>query len=104
MPYALLACAALVSFVLFDSSWAAEKKVLNPVLKKVITGGAVVNPAIGGGAVLDPGTGGGTVVNLNASDCRLDGGTVVVPSDDRCGSTGAAYCRKPNGWAACLTE
>jgi hypothetical protein len=44
------------------------------------------------------------VMELNASDCRLNGGTVVVPGDDRCGSLGAAYCRYPDTMAACLTE
>ncbi len=102
MRYASNICAVLVSFALVGASSAAEKKTINPGLKAV-TGGGVIGPTLGG-AVLDPNTGGSTVVNLNASDCRLDGGTVVVPSDDRCGSAGAAYCRKPNGWAACLTE
>ena len=41
---------------------------------------------------------------LTSSDCRLGGGTVVVPPDSRCGSPGAAYCRYPNTLAACLTE
>ncbi len=44
------------------------------------------------------------VLELNGSDCRLEGGTVVTPGDDRCGSLGASYCRYPNGNAACLTE
>jgi hypothetical protein len=44
------------------------------------------------------------VVELNGSDCRLEGGTVVTPGDDRCGKLGASYCRYPNGNAACLTE
>jgi hypothetical protein len=44
------------------------------------------------------------VMELNGSDCRLEGGTVVTPGDDRCGSLGASYCRYPNGNAACLTE
>ena len=44
------------------------------------------------------------VVELNASDCRLDGGKVIVPGDNRCGKLNAPYCRKPNGEAACLTE
>lgn len=46
----------------------------------------------------------GGVVELNASDCRLDGGEVITPADARCGKLGAAYCRKKNGEAACLTE
>lgn len=44
------------------------------------------------------------VLELNGSDCRLDGGIVIIPGDDRCGKLGAPYCRKPNGEAACLTE
>ena len=46
----------------------------------------------------------GGVVDYNVSDCRLDGGTVVTPSDDRCGKTGAVYCRKPDGVAQCIDE
>ena len=104
MRYASIFCAVLVGTALVSSSWAAEKSKLSPGFKKAITGGTVIGPAVGGGVVVDPGTGGGTVVELNASDCRLDGGTVVVPGDDRCGSLGAPYCRKPDGFAACLTE
>jgi hypothetical protein len=103
MRYASIGCAIFVGLALVGTSGAAEKKTLSPAFKKPITGGAVIAPTVGG-VVANPVTGGGTVVYLNASDCRLDGGTVVVPSDDRCGSVGAAYCRKPNGWAACLTE
>jgi hypothetical protein len=44
------------------------------------------------------------VLELNGSDCRLEGGTVVTPGDNRCGALGASYCRYPNGNAACLTE
>jgi hypothetical protein len=44
------------------------------------------------------------VMELNASDCRLEGGTVVTPGADRCGSLGAKSCRYANGNAACLTE
>jgi hypothetical protein len=97
-----IVCAILISSALVGSSWAAEKSKLTPGFKKAITGGTVIGPVVGGGGVLDPN--GGTVVGLNASDCRLDGGTVVVPGDDRCGKLGAAYCRKPDGFAACLTE
>ena len=44
------------------------------------------------------------VMELNASDCRLDGGEVITPGDSRCGKLNAPYCRKANGEAACLTE
>ena len=47
---------------------------------------------------------GNLISQLTASDCRLAGGTVVVPGDDRCGSLGAAYCRYPDTLAACITE
>jgi hypothetical protein len=47
---------------------------------------------------------GGRIMQLTSSDCRLAGGTVVVPGDDRCGSLGAAYCRYPDTLAACNTE
>lgn len=40
--------------------------------------------------------------NLTGSDCRLQGGTVVEPGDDRCGAVGAAYCRLSNGYAQCI--
>ena len=44
------------------------------------------------------------IAQLTSSDCRLAGGTVVVPGDDRCGSIGATYCRYPDTNAACITE
>jgi hypothetical protein len=44
------------------------------------------------------------VIELTESDCRIEGGTVVKPGDDRCGSFGAVYCRKTNGEAACINE
>jgi len=44
------------------------------------------------------------VAALSEADCRLNGGIVIKPGDDRCGFTGAMYCRKPDGEAACLTE
>ena len=104
MQFTPIVCALIASYFLVSSSWAAERDRLSPGAAKATTGKIIVGPTIGGGAVLDPSTGGSTVTELNASDCRLDGGTVVVPGDDRCGKMGAAYCRKPNGWAACLTE
>jgi len=57
---------------------------------------------IGGGFVRPPS--GNLITQLTSSDCRLAGGTVVVPGDDRCGSLGAAYCRYPDTLAACITE
>ncbi len=47
---------------------------------------------------------GNVVTQLTASDCRLGGGTVVVPGDSRCGSLGAAYCRYPDTLAACINQ
>jgi hypothetical protein len=103
MRHASIVGVIFLSFALVGTSGAAEKTIAKPAFKKPITGGAVIGPTVGT-TVADPTVGGGTVVNLNASDCRLDGGTVVVPSDDRCGSVGAPYCRKPDGWAGCLTQ
>lgn len=54
-----------------------------------------------GGQVVGPKAG---VAALSEADCRLNGGIVIKPGDDRCGSVGALYCRKPDGDAACLTE
>jgi hypothetical protein len=72
--------------------------------KQTFTGKQNLSTGTGGNA-----TGGIThrpngVMGLNASDCRLDGGEVIVPGDARCGKEGAPYCRKKNGEAACLTE
>lgn len=53
------------------------------------------------GQVVGPKAG---VAALSEADCRLNGGIVIKPGDDRCGFAGALYCRKPDGEAACLTE
>jgi hypothetical protein len=42
--------------------------------------------------------------NLTSSDCRLGGGTVVVPADDRCGKAGAAYCKNGPLGDQCIEE
>jgi hypothetical protein len=46
----------------------------------------------------------GAHANLTSSDCRLGGGTVVVPADDRCGKAGAAYCRNGPLGDQCIEE
>ena len=55
----------------------------------------------GGGAITTKP--GGTHANLTSSDCRVLGGTVVTPGDDRCG-VGGTYCRFPNTFAMCIDE
>jgi hypothetical protein len=40
--------------------------------------------------------------NLNESDCRLHGGTVVTPGDNRCGAVGDTFCRFGNGDGQCI--
>jgi hypothetical protein len=42
--------------------------------------------------------------NLTSSDCRLGGGTVVIPGDDRCGKLGAAYCKNGPLGDQCIEE
>jgi hypothetical protein len=73
---------------------AGQAQTLNKKKKIIVPPGGLTNTV---------GTHGG-VMELNASDCRLNGGTVVTPGDDRCGKTGAQYCRYSDGNAACLTE
>lgn len=46
---------------------------------------------------------GNWTVALTASDCRILGGTVITPGDDRCGKPNAAYCRFPDTLAMCLS-
>ncbi len=41
---------------------------------------------------------------LTTSDCRILGGTVITPGDDRCGKLGTPYCRFPDTMAMCITE
>lgn len=47
---------------------------------------------------------GNWIVALTASDCRILGGKVITPGDDRCGKPNAAYCRFPDTLAMCLSE
>lgn len=86
MRYSTLCLAVAISFAAAASAGAAQitKKNLVQQQLKLKT-----NPG---------------VVELNASDCRLNGGTVVTPGDDRCGKLNAQYCRYADGNAACLTE
>jgi hypothetical protein len=97
MRYTSICLALLISVASVEPLFAAEKKTQAQSLtlkkKKILVPGTV-------GTINE--TGG--VVYLNASDCRLNGGTVVTPGDDRCGSFGATYCRYSDGNAACLTE
>ena len=97
MRYTSICLALLISAASFEPLFAAELKTqVQPLtLKKK--------------KISVPGTGGtitqtGGVMELNASDCRLNGGTVVTPGDDRCGKLGATYCRYSDGNAACITE
>jgi hypothetical protein len=97
MRYASICLALLISVASVEPLFAAEKKTQTQTLtlkkKKISIPGA--------GATITE-TGG--VSYLNASDCRLNGGDVITPGDNRCGTLGAAYCRYKDGNAACLTE
>ena len=42
--------------------------------------------------------------NLTSSDCRLGGGTVVTPGDDRCGKLNAPYCKNGPLGDQCIEE
>ena len=55
-----------------------------------------------GGAVLSKL--GNKHIDLTSSDCRVLGGTVVTPGDDRCGKIGASYCRFPDTNAMCIED
>jgi hypothetical protein len=46
-------------------------------------------------------TTGGVRSALSTGDCTDFGGTVVVVTDGRCGSSGR-YCHMPNGFAKCI--
>lgn len=86
MRYPTLCLAFVISFAATAPVYAAELKLNNQVQQQLKL-------------KVKPG-----VMELNASDCRLNGGTVVTPGDDRCGKLGAQYCRYTDGNAACLTE
>jgi hypothetical protein len=68
---------------------------------KISTAHAVARKP-GGSAV--PRHGGKGTVDLTSSDCRVLGGTVVVPGDARCGKIGASYCRFPDTNAMCIED
>lgn len=97
MRYTTMCLALLISFASVEPLFAAEKNTQIQTFKKkkivVDPGGAT------GGLSKQPG-----VMELNASDCRLNGGEVITPGDARCGKLGASYCRYSDGNAACLTE
>jgi hypothetical protein len=96
MRYTSICLALLISAASAGPLFAAEKNAQGQTLilkkKKIIpdTGATITE------------TGG--ISYLNASDCRLNGGDVITPGDNRCGAAGAAYCRYKDGNAACLTE
>jgi hypothetical protein len=46
---------------------------------------------------------GPATANLTSSDCRVLGGTVITPGDDRCGR-GGTYCRFPDTMAMCIED
>jgi hypothetical protein len=46
----------------------------------------------------------GATPSLTSSDCRLGGGTVVIPGDDRCGKLGAPYCKNGPLGDQCIEE
>lgn len=100
MRYTSICLAFLITFASVGPLFAAEKNTQVQTLKKKKTKVFIPNGTTG---VTTTQTGGG-VMELNASDCRLNGGTVVTPGDDRCGKLGATYCRYSDGNAACLTE
>jgi hypothetical protein len=92
------AFALVLVLAVLSPATAAEKGKTNKGARTAVT----IAPLAPGQNMAPLGTFG--VMELTESDCRLDGGTVVKPGDDRCGSLGAVYCRKPNGEAACINE
>jgi len=92
------ACAMFLVLAVLSPANAAEKGTTNKRIKQ-----GPVSTIAPGKQMAPVGTFSG-VMELTESDCRLDGGTVVKPGDDRCGSLGAVYCRKTNGEAACINE
>jgi hypothetical protein len=99
--FALAMVAAAASFCFECAAFAADStKATILALENSPTGGKPVATPAPAPVKKPP----GAKPSLTSSDCRLGGGTVVVPGDDRCGTLGAVYCKGGPLGDQCIEE